>query len=144
MCLTSEQIMARPIIDQRREHNSYPTNWLKTICHCYREDPKNPGPPFEWRYKIAATCSVCGKAEPWRLRVCSNCSEGFLIDFTHPAFCHFDPWCWDCLESFMPDSVDRHNSAAITGISQPKKGPVLGHLYSFITDPVDPHEFFGF
>jgi hypothetical protein len=141
MCKTAEELRKEPIIDLKERQRNYPNVWLSLRCSCPKD---RPFPWFTWFGGIATKCNTCGKTEPWRLQQCANCDEYFIKDFSHPAYCIFDPWCWTCLETENPDGLDPHNMAAVLGTRLKKKGPQLSDLYDFIKNPVDPFEVFGF
>lgn len=123
-------------LDERQK--DYPGTWKGLLCHCTRDESIRPFPWFTWVNGIATTCNTCGKTEQWRLQQCSTCDDYFIMDFSHPAYCIYDPECWVCLESNKPDVVDVHSR------SRKKIPPALGKLYKYVLNPVDPLEVFGF
>jgi len=111
-------------------HEQAPKTWLGAICRC---GLNRKTPYFSWVSGIATTCTQCGKTEKWRLQRCGSCSEFFLKDFVHPAYCVFDPECWVCLQASKIDVVDKHGRQD----KYRKVAPVLGKLYKYILNPVE-------
>lgn len=134
---------SEPLVNLEERQKEYPTIWLSLLCRC---SPDRKTPYYTWHSGIATLCTTCGKTERWRLQQCNTCGEYFIKDFSHPAYCVFDPECWGCLEGNKPNVIDEHTIGALQGTpSRRKIPPALTSLYKYVVSPPpSSEEIFGF
>jgi hypothetical protein len=87
-----------------------PIEWRSKVCICNGPSLYSSVKPkriFTGKaFSIpGGTCSECNNPGVHLLNECMMCEKVFLKDFHHPAFNWASPYCWDCLEEYVPDAV---------------------------------------